>query len=278
MKSKAMRSTNLFFWSLFLLAAASASFTASGQESHPFPLKLRVGTYNVGHFNQGSLGGFQESGAKAQAELNNWRTWIGQQSLDIFVVNEWNKYFSKDSSSIASQELLEPFYAHIYFGKQNKWIYNGIATNFELDHIRQVDWEGDYYAVIGELKVGDKIVHVISTHIPWQKQWHDKSMQELIAQLKQYEYFICMGDMNAFDKSQELFLQAGFNMANGGYLGWFPTASGRISASGYGGKTDDNIDNIVTSKNIKIMRVSAPKTGLNDLDHRPILADLVITR
>ena len=273
-----MRSMNLSFWSLSLLAALGVSLAAYGQESHEFPLKLRVGTYNVGHFNQGSLGGFQESGVKAQAELHNWRTWIGQQSLDILGVNEWNQYFSKDSNYIASQELLEPFYSHIYFGKQNKWIYNGIATNFALDNIKQVNWEGDYYAVIGELKVGDKIVHVISTHIPWQKQWHDKSMQELIAQLKHYEYFICMGDMNAFDTSQALFLKAGFNMANGGCLGWFPTASGRISASGYGGKPDDNIDNIVTSKNIKIMRVSAPSTGLNDLDHRPILADVVITR
>ncbi|MCK3685134.1 hypothetical protein [Maribellus sp. YY47] len=38
-----------------------------------------------------------------------------------------------------------------------------------------------------------------------------------------------------------------------------------------------HIDNIITSKNIKIMNISAPYTGLNDYDHLPIIADIIIT-
>lgn len=252
------------------------SLNVSGQ-SNILPVKLRVGTYNVGHFNQGSLGGFQGSGNKLKAELNNWRVWIGRQSLDIFCLNEWNRFFDKDSTYNAQKELLNPFYSHVYFGKQNKWIYNGIATNYKLTNLRQENLDGDYYAIVADLKIGNNTIQVISVHVPWQKQFHDKSMATLINLLKKYKYFICMGDMNAFDKSQQLFLEAGFNMANGGNLGWFPTASGRVSSSGFSGAPNDNIDNIVTSSNIKIFNVSAPKTGLNDLDHRPIMADVVIT-
>jgi endonuclease/exonuclease/phosphatase family metal-dependent hydrolase len=86
-----------------------------------------------------------------------------------------------------------------------------------------------------------------------------------------------MGDMNAKDSNQKKFTEAGFNMANGGAMGWFTTAQASITASDYRGGMNVNIDNIVTSANIRIMGVKAPKTGLNDLDHLPVIADLIIT-
>lgn len=261
---------------LILLFVGITSSAYSQTTSDLLPIKLKVGNYNVGHFNQGRLGGFQGTGHWSKAKLNDWRVWIGKQNLDILSVNEWNHFFDNDTIYNAQQELLDPFYAHVYFGDENKWIYNGIATNFKLYNVHQVNWHKDYYAIIGELRVKDKVVHIISTHLPWD-EWHDQAMKDLINLLSQFEYFICLGDMNAFDKSQKLFLKAGFNMANGGYLGWFPTASGRVATSGYRGNRNDNIDNIVTSDNIKIMNVSATKTGLNDLDHRPIIANVVIT-
>ena len=265
------------FFCLMVMLLWGASICASGQIPNTAPVRLRVGTYNVGHFNQGSLGGFQGSGKKATAMLQNWRSWVGRQALDIFGVNEWNTFFGKDSIQNAQQALLNPYYNHIYFGKRNTWIYNGLATNFTLNHIHQVNLDGDYYAIVGELPMNGKIVHVLSVHVPWQKQWHDGSLQKLIDLLKGFEYFICMGDMNSFDDDQLLFTKAGFNMANGGNMGWFPTAGGTSSATGYQGKENVNIDNIVTSADIKIFNVRAPHTGLNDLDHLPILADLVIT-
>lgn len=262
---------------LFVSTISLSQFSAYTQTVDGQPLRLRVGIYNVGHFNQGRLGGFQGTGNIVNAEVNNWKSWIGQQGLDILAVNEWNRYFDQDSLYNAQNELLDPYYRNVYFGEENRWIFNGLATNFELENIEQKDWDGDYYAVIGDLKVGGKVIKVISTHIPWQKQWHDNSLKGLIALLDQYEYFICMGDMNSNDESQKKFLEAGLNMANGGNMRWFPTASATSSASGHKGKADVNIDNIITSPNIRIMKVEAPKTGLNDLDHLPIMADLIVT-
>lgn len=267
--------TRLFALTVLIL---SASFVLHAQTADNLPLKLRVGTYNVGHFNQGRLGGFQGTGKMATAELNNWRNWIGQQSLDILALNEWNQFFDKDSVYRAKEELLDPYYTHVYFGDEHRWIYNGIATNFPLQNIRQKNWDGDYYAILGDLVIGDKTITIISTHIPWQKEWHQGSFEALIKELEQYEYFICMGDMNAFDDGQQKFAKAGFNMANGGAMGWFGTARATNAAAGRKGDLPNtSIDNIVTSDNIKIMRVSAPLTGVNDLDHLPVLADVVIT-
>ncbi|WP_164108498.1 MULTISPECIES: endonuclease/exonuclease/phosphatase family protein [Sphingobacterium] len=262
---------------LFGLCALTCT-TALGQLQHNLPLRIKVGVYNLGHFNQGRLGGFQGDGKMMQAELFRWKSWIGEQGLDVFAVNEWNRYFDKDSTVVAEEALLKPFYKNVYFGKENKWIYNGIATNYTLENIRQEKWDGDYYAVLGDLKVGNKTITVISSHIPWQKEWHNSSIDALLTELKKYEYFICMGDMNAADKVQLKFTEAGFNMANGGVQGWFGTAVGTNAAEGrVGAVPNRSIDNIVTSSNIKIMNVSAPFTHLNDLDHLPILADLIVT-
>jgi endonuclease/exonuclease/phosphatase family metal-dependent hydrolase len=245
-----------------LLLCSITRLTA--QTNDVFPLKLRAGTYNVGHFNQGELGGYQ--GAKMQEEMQRWRTWIGKQSLDIFGVNEWNVNFDKDGTMDATTELLKPFYNNLYFGAINTWIYNGIATNFTLQNIRQFNLWGEYYAIIGDLKIGKKTVTVMSVHVPWQKESKEQAVKDLITEMKKYEYLICMGDMNADDKTQLHYQEEGFNIANGGYEGWYRTAGSIL-----------HLDNIITSPNIKIMNVSAPETGLNDLDHLPVIADLIIT-
>lgn len=262
-------------------------YVLPAQTPDNFPLKLRVATYNVGHFNQGVAGGLEVRGEAvygkegkqryARMEMINWRTWISQQSIDFLGVQEWNKYFDEDGTIHAEQELLRPFYSNIYFGDEHKWIYNGIATNYKLKNLRQKYWAGDYYALIGDLQVGDKIITVMSLHIPWQKEWHTDALKAFLGEIQKYEYVICMGDFNATDEEQLKFREAGFNMANGGYQGWHGTTAGSLTLDGRAGGKDRNIDNIITSSNIKIMNVSVPYTGLNDHDHLPVIADLIVT-
>ena len=248
------------------------SFVLSAQSQNPYPVKLRVGTYNVGHFNQGKLGGYQ--GEDVAEELQRWRNWISEQSLDIFGLVEWNSSFDKDGKIDATKELLSPLYNNIHFGDENRWIYNGIATNYKLENIRQVTLSKDYYAIIGDLKIGDKTVTIMSTHVPWQVEFHEQATNDMIAEMKKYEYLICMGDMNAFDATQLRFQTEGFNIANGGYQGWLVTAPQNKAS----GRPDGHhIDNIITSKNIKIMNVKAPDAGLSSLDHLPVIADLIFT-
>ncbi|WP_346237705.1 endonuclease/exonuclease/phosphatase family protein [Niabella insulamsoli] len=280
-KRKAMKNGLILGLAVWIAGIAAAQTNA--------PVKLRVGTYNVGHFNQGMKGGLEVRG-KAQypndkgvtgkyikQELLNWKHWIGAQSLDILAVQEWNRFFDQDSTYKAADELLKPFYNHIYFGDEHAWIYNGIATNYQLTGLRQQYWFQDYYALIGDLKIGDKTVQVISTHIPWQAKGHAAALDALTAQLKKFKYFICFGDMNATDEEILKFPEAGFNIANGGHQGWFVTAAGGVLLDRMKDGPNRHIDNIITSGNIKIMKVDAPYTKLNDLDHLPVLADVIIT-
>ena len=285
MKSK----ISLIHHSFILIIVLGLAVVVKGQTPDMAPLKLRVGTYNVGHFNQGMKGGLEIRGKAAYpnnktvtgkyvlGQMLGWRKWIGEQSLDIFAVEEWNYYFDQDSTFKATEQLLKPYYNNIHFGDQHTWIYNGIATNYHLTNIRQKYWSGDYYALIADLKIGAKIITIISTHIPWQKGKHAPAMQAIVQELKKYPYFICCGDMNASDADQLLFVKAGYNIANGGNMGWFPTTPGDLARKGMIDGPDRRIDQIVTSPNIKIMKVCAPHTGLNDEDHLPVIADLGVT-
>lgn len=125
-----------------LLAFVLHHVTAMAQTPDGTPLKLRVATFNVGHFNQGVAGGLEVRGEAvygkegkqryAQMEMLAWRDWISRQSLDIIGVQEWNTYFDADSTVHAEEELLKPFYKNVYFGDGHKWIFNGIATNYTL--------------------------------------------------------------------------------------------------------------------------------------------------
>ncbi len=237
------------------------------------PVTLRVGTYNVGHFNQGSLGGYPGSDPAAAAQ--RWREWIERQSFDIFFVQEWNSYFDQDGVIPAAQTLLTPSFDRLVFGQANTWIYNGIATRYPLRNLRQVTLTHDqYYVILADWRVAGLTITLGSVHVPWQACCHESSIDALIAELAKYEYVICAGDFNAPDRNALKIKAAGFHMANGGDEGWFCTAAARCATS----TTDVHIDNIVTSTNIIIRNVSAPLTGLGDRDHLPLRADLIISR
>ena len=243
------------------------------QLQHNVPLKLRIGTYNVGHFNQGEPGGYQ--GEDVEAEMKRWRTWIGTQSMDLFFVSEWNGLFDRGGTLNAADELLKPFYINSCFGEEYTWIHNGIATNYKLTNVRQIDLtHKEYYILAADLVVGDKTITLMSVHVPWQECCHESSLQMLIDELKKHEYVICAGDINASNKNQLRFADEGFNMANGGSEGWFCTWAKDCEKDD---TSNAHLDNIITSKNIKILNVDAPRNELTDKDHWPLLTDIIIT-
>jgi len=62
-----------------------------------------------------------------------------------------------------------------------------------------------------------------------QVKGHAPALDSFITELKNYKYFICFGDMNASDTEILRFQKEGFNIGNGGYQGWFATASGGVN-------------------------------------------------
>ena len=231
---------------------------------------LKVASFNTGHFNMGDLGGYQ--GDSVIGTLSLWRDWISKQQCEILFVQEWNVFFDKDSVYTAQKELLDPFYKHVVWGELNTWIHNGICTNFPIQGKQVKKLSGDYYAVVTSADIAGKQVALISVHLNWNVNYHMLDLTQFIEFLQGFEYFIAGGDMNASQAGQLLFKTAGFNMANGGDYGFISTSPGGTS------KVSDRccLDNIITSANIEIRHPYSSITNVNDQDHLPILAEVVI--
>ena len=231
---------------------------------------LKVASFNTGHFNMGNLGGYQ--GDDVIGTLSLWRDWIRKQKCDILLVQEWNLFFDKDSVYTAQKELLEPFYRNIVWGDLNEWIYNGICTNLPIQGKQVKKLSSQYYAVVTNANIAGKQVALVSVHLNWNVNYHTLDLTQFIEFLKGFEYFIAGGDMNASQAGQLLFKAAGFNIANGGDYGFISTSPGGTS------KVSDRccLDNIITSANIEIRHPYSSITNVNDQDHLPILAEVVI--
>ena len=231
---------------------------------------VKIGVWNVGHFNTGALGGYQ--GDDVDEALNRWKLWLTLQHFDIFGINEWNPTFDKDGKYDATAELLRPLYKNMYFGRYNlsyQWVYNGVATNYELDYANAYTINfahPQYDCIVIDAKIQDKTVTLIIGHIPWQNDpgsySHDNSLPILKAEMKKHERFIYMSDMNATKEEQLSFAAEGYHIANGANGVWYPTIVTSTTA----------LDQIITSPNIRIMESSSLLTGLQNGDHRPVMA------
>ena len=235
---------------------------------------LKVGSFNTGHFNMGNLGGYQ--GKNVTGTLSLWQEWISQQKCDILFLQEWNVFFDKDSVYLAQKELLDPYYTNIVWGDLNEWIHNGICTNLPIQGKQVKRFNGAYYAVVTFTDFFGKQVALVSVHLNWNVNFHELDLTQFIEFLGEFDTFIAGGDINTTKEGQLRFKKAGFNIANGGDYGFICTSPGNTSRADLDSKCC--LDNIITSPNITIMHPYSSTTHVNDQDHLPILAEVVIKK
>jgi len=96
--------------------------------------------------------------------------------------------------------------------------------------------------------------------------------EELLRVMNEEEHVILMGDFNAYSVSEfEFFQKAGYRIANGGEFGTFDTWTNFDKPSSWKNRA---IDNIIVSRDIRILNVSVDRRDLSD--HSMLIADLVL--
>lgn len=98
-----------------------------------------------------------------------------------------------------------------------------------------------------------------------------KEMEELAEVLRECDYGVLTGDFNAFSIDEFTNHFGDFNIANHGYFGDFETWP---SDSSYWASWNKCLDNIITTKNIKIENVYMGDVDMSD--HKPLVAELLI--
>ena len=249
---------------------------------------IKLMAYNVG---QWYLGNHDNVPANLDAEYYALQNGMIQSNdADILFLEEYTLQFSKTGRTALS--MLQQYYPYIHErGSSNPSSSSGayccICSKYPISnytHNTFSDGSGLYYDTC-TITVNGIEIFVVITHLYWVvngSATRTAEVQTLLNAVSGKPYFIIGGDFNTFDFFNtssvdytaviKPFVDAGYNIANGGDFGFLHTYSDYTTM-------DDSLclDNIVTSANIDILDAYTDTTKATDsivekIDHLPLIA------
>lgn len=237
--------------------------------------RLRVCSWNVGHFSLGTTSDTTITAENYDEMKTKWRTAINTINADMMLLVEYNTNFAKNPDVTAETAIFSLF-KDKKIGTKSGYNQSAMYGNRGFSNTQQVVYEhavqdGRYY-LVSDVKVGDTVVKFVVTHLDFNQGEHGaeyraEQIQKLIADFTSYDHVVICGDFNVAPASDyEAFTNAGYTMANHGYLGdilTWPAGAGT-----------NCFDNII----VKGFAINGIKT-LDDAtlsDHAAIYCDLMI--
>lgn len=191
-------------------------------------VKLRVGTYNIGHFCLGTGSSSGVTSGTLQTWLDNYHSALNTAGLDILCATEYEPNIV--SGNAAKDSVFNNFVFNA-IGAKKAYNCNAIFSNIAIGQPTTVDFVDraqDRYYIYTTIHVGGKDVKVISTHLDFNDQSKRQSqINQVINAFANDDYVIWCGDFNVFNGYEadwQLIRNAGYTMANMGYAGEFITA------------------------------------------------------
>lgn len=240
-------------------------------------LKVRYAHWNVGHFSLGSSSDTTTTHSDYPTQHAKWVQHINEINADVFGCCEYNTNFVNasggDAAIIARDDLFSP-YAYAYVGTKTGYNQQALFSNKKFNQIQsivfsQVYQAGRYYHV-GTLQLGKHTVKFVETHLDLNQGTHEgdiraAQIQQLISDFANDDYVVFSGDFNVAAASEyDAFKNAGYTMANHGYLGDIITQPAKSACA----------DNIIckgfTINNIQIVQDTTVT------DHYCMYADLTL--
>ena len=243
------------------------------------PKKLRVMTYNVGHYNYGTGVGLPAE--IYDAKVIHYRRFFGAADCDIVGMQEYDSRMDAENQIWASDALWDYYYPY----SVNTGTQTALKSKTKIQ-------DGAYHQLsTGRYYVDGYIdgIYVISVHLTVgtsSTQTRLDEAAEIVALLDGKKSFIICGDFNCEpgeeDDLYNVFINAGCTVANCGWFGQYYTwSNNRADFDDYDNPTGTKLyylANIIVSPNIFINNVySVPEAyGKLSSDHIPLIADLTV--
>ena len=250
------------------------------------PIKLKIMTYNIGRFSYG-VSPYYLDPDLYEEKLANYKKFFCEEKADIVGMQEFNEYLDKATGTGDHSSDTEIF-DYLYPYKLNTNGGNTLKSKYPFNFLGSLNYatgEGPQSCKYGIIILNNKSIFVGCTHLHANAGAEQDAIRaaqraELITLMNKYDYAICCGDFNAQSTTDfEDFTDAGYKIANGGYLPFEWTYS--YDEEDYNRETPSEyiryFDNIVVSSNI-IISDSKRLNVYNQLssDHIPFIADLTL--
>lgn len=238
--------------------------------------KFRLAQWNIGGFlyTDWSVGDPTHtiSSADAATYAQRYRELLNGVNPDIIGVAEYNDKFS--DANWNTKDVLFQCYTNAYEGAKSGVNCNSIFGNImEWVGAEEVDFttrqENRYYTHITARFRGENI-HLVEAHLDHTyNAKREAQIAQLVADMSPYKYVAIAGDLNTGDEDTieaELaaFTDAGYKLANGGYLGLLVTSL-----------TGEYVDNIVV-KGLNPSGIEVVSDSGTLSDHLLICCDLTL--
>lgn len=245
------------------------------------PVALKTCSFNVGLWTDGKSSNARIDDANVKAESIKLRRFLGNENFDFLLCEEATHEFDKSYKINAYEYCFKNNLSYGWTtsdsnvsGPVRQFLLTG---KYELKNVTYHNYENastrGYVTFTSEF-MGREITFInchLSSGYSADDEMRAKERAELIKVLKNCEYGILMGDFNArsiddFNDFSE------FNIANHGYYGDFETwPAAKESDSNW---PNGCIDNIITTKSIKIINVLMGEIAMSD--HKPLIAEIEV--
>ena len=235
--------------------------------------RIRVATMNYGLWNDGVTKYVEDE--KAAAVLERWKQMLADHNADMIAGQEYLPFFDRSNQMPADECLFSFLYPYQYStttGHGKNLVSGTVCTDFA---VRSFSTDKNRQYTKAHTDIHGTRVCVLNAHCSLEPDFtvhRQTEFEELLRVMREEEHVILMGDFNAYSVSEfALFQKAGYRIANGGEFGTFDTWTNFDKPSSWKNKA---IDNIIVSRDIRILNVSVDRRDLSD--HNMLIADLVL--
>lgn len=252
---------------------------------------IRVCAFNVGNFSGGSSG----TPAGTDAMYDSFIEAFMQCNANVYMFSEWDIYWTGSTLSNSVLGFLKPYKTNYmktgssYMGQMNYSDYP-----FESEYHQAFADSSGYYFVDNAVKINNKEVHLICTHLTWQSSVGRKAeIQEILDYIEEnnIEYYVIGGDMNLGSDGSGVSTSA--VVARESVTLLESDGAKSVQGSGWGCRENDGFfnthgtegwytpvesmhmaDNVVVSSNIRVKNIFMVVTDASD--HNALCVDLEI--
>lgn len=229
--------------------------------------------YNIGNFSEGKTTG--HTGDDLNEYIQNWKSFIESCNADMSLFTESRKYIGSGNKAETKTSLYSPLYQYVldYYPSMN-WGIAMLTRSEQSETVKakfqhQRSSESKY--VKSSILIGGIPVCVVAVHLihggETNKDIRAQQMDELIADLENYENVIIGGDFNTHDLNElEPLKNAGYVFANGGAFGTFNTHTV--------GDPTAPLDNLCVRSNTLAIKSITAMYNIVLSDHVPLLIEI----